>query len=75
MTLVEMLVAMTITLIMMGLVAQLFAMMGGGMQGNRNKTELYNRLRSAAERLKMDLAGVTAPMTPPLDPGRNLGYF
>lgn len=75
MTLVEMLVAMTITLIMMGVVAQLFAMMGSGMQGNRNKTELYNRLRSAAERLKMDLAGVTAPMQPPLDPGRNLGYF
>lgn len=75
MTLVEMLIAMTITLIMMGLVAQLFAMMGGGIQGNRNKTELYNRMRTAAERLKLDLAGITAPLTPPLDPGLNLGYF
>ncbi len=72
MTLVEML---TITLIMMGLVAQLFAMLGGGIQGNRNKTELYNRMRTAAERLKIDLAGITAPLNPPLDPGLNLGYF
>lgn len=75
MTLVEMLIAMTITLIMMGVVAQLFAMMGGGIQGNRNKTELYSRMRTASERLKMDLAGLTARLTPPLDPGLNRGFF
>lgn len=74
-TLVEMLIAMTITLIMMGVVAQLFAMMGGGIQGNRNKAELYSRMRTAAERLKMDLAGLTATLTPPLDPGLSRGFF
>lgn len=75
MTLVEMLVAMTATLIMMGLVAQLFGMLGKGVNGSRNRVELYNRLRSTAQRLKQDLGGATAPMAPPLSPENCDGYF
>jgi prepilin-type N-terminal cleavage/methylation domain-containing protein len=75
MTLVEMLAAMAITLIMMGLVAQLFGMLGVSVNANRSKTELYNRMRAAAERLKQDLSGISTPVAPPFDPGKNLGYF
>lgn len=75
MTLIEMLAAMAITLIMMGLVAQLFGILGVSVNANRSKTELYNRMRAAVERLKQDLSGVTTPLAPPFDPGKNLGYF
>lgn len=75
MTLVEMLVAMAAALIMMGLVAQLFGMLGKGVNGSRNRVELYNRLRSAAQRLKQDLGGATAPMKPSLTPENCDGYF
>ena len=75
MTLVEMLVATALTLIMMALVAQLFGMLGKGVNGSRNRVELYNRLRATGYRLKQDLAGVTVELTPPIDPESGKGYF
>lgn len=75
MTLVEMLVAMTLTLIMMGLVAQLFGMLGEGVNGSRNQVELYNQMRATGQRLRQDLAGVTVGMTPSAAPDQSLGYF
>ena len=75
MTLVEMLVAMTLTLVMMGLVAQLFGMLGEGVNGSRNRVELYNQMRAAGQRLRQDLAGVTVEMHPPVSPDESLGYF
>ncbi|MGI9458612.1 MAG: PulJ/GspJ family protein, partial [Pirellulales bacterium] len=68
MTLVEMLVATALTLVMMALVAQLFGMLGKGVNGSRNRVELYSRLRATGYRLKQDLAGVTVELTPPIDP-------
>jgi prepilin-type N-terminal cleavage/methylation domain-containing protein len=76
MTLVEMLVAMASTLILLGLVAQLFSLLGSGVNGSRNAVEMNDRLRIAATTLRHDLFGATAlGRTPPLDPSAGLGYF
>jgi prepilin-type N-terminal cleavage/methylation domain-containing protein len=75
MTLVEMLVATTITLIMMGLVAQLFGVFGQGVTGSRSVIELTDQMRTAGWRLRQDLGGVTAPTLPPRRPEAAEGYF
>ena len=77
MTLVEMLVAMTLTLVMMGAVAQIFGMFGRGVNGSRSVTGLYERMRAAAYRLREDLSGITVDTaaTPPVSAARNNGYF
>jgi prepilin-type N-terminal cleavage/methylation domain-containing protein len=75
MTLIEMLVAMTMTLIIMGVVAQLFGMMGKGLTGSRNSLDLDAQLRSVAFTLRNDLAGITALPIPPLSPEADAGYL
>lgn len=76
MTLVEMLVAMASTLLLMGLIAQLFGVLGRGVNGSRNIVELGDRIRSVQYSLRHDLAGATAAgATPPIDPALGLGYF
>ena len=68
MTLVEMLVATALTLIMMALVAQLFGMLGKGVNGSRNRIELYSQMQATGQRLRQDLAGVTVDLKPPAAP-------
>jgi hypothetical protein len=75
MTLVEMLVATTITLIMMGLVAQLFGVFGQGVTGSRSVIELTDQMRSVGWRLRQDLGGVTVQTLPPRRPEADEGYF
>jgi type II secretory pathway component PulJ len=75
MTLVEMLVAMTATLILMAAVAQVFGAFGAAMTASRAALGTDARLRTAAARLRHDLAGVTVQMLPPRDPGSGEGYF
>jgi len=75
MTLIEMLVATTITLIMMGLVAQLFGVFGQGVTGSRSVIELTDQMRSVGWRLRQDLGGATAPTLPPRRPEAAEGYF
>jgi prepilin-type N-terminal cleavage/methylation domain-containing protein len=75
MTLVEMLVAMAITLVMMGVVAQIFGMMGQGVNASRSMAELNDRMRATAYRLKQDLSGITVDVKPPVRPEVNSGYF
>lgn len=75
MTLVEMLVATTITLVMMGLVAQLFGAFGQGVTGSRSVIELTDQMRAVGWRLRQDLGGVTAPTVPPRRPEADEGYF
>lgn len=75
MTLVEMLVATTCTLILMGLVGQLFGVFGNAVSGSREVMKLDAEMRSVAWRLRQDLKGVTAPTLPPLDPADGQGYF
>jgi type II secretory pathway pseudopilin PulG len=75
MTLVEMLVATTMTLIIMGVVAQLFGMMGKGITGNRNALDLDAQLRGVAHTLRTDLAGITVVPIPPVPPESDSGYL
>jgi prepilin-type N-terminal cleavage/methylation domain-containing protein len=75
MTLVEMLVALTITLIMMGAVITVFGFIGEQVTDSRSIIETNDRLRSAAHRLREDLGSVTAEMMPPLRPESGSGYF
>ena len=74
-TVIELLVAMVITLIMMGAVATLFGTITGGVQDARATIEMTERLRSATSRLQQDLQGVTANMLPSLRPETDSGYF
>ena len=75
MTLVEMLVATAATLVLMGAIAQIFAVFGTAVSDSRSVIELDGRLRAAAWRLRGDLDGATASMLPPLRPDANEGYF
>lgn len=74
-TLVEVLVATAITLILMGVLAELFAWLGTSVSDSRGIMEMLERLRAARQILQEDLRGVTCPTTPPLDPRRGFGYF
>ena len=74
-TLVEILVATTLTLIMMAAVVRIFGLVGDSVSDSRSTLEMNDRLRAAAARLQLDLAGVTAPMLPPLSPADDPGYF
>lgn len=75
MTLVEMLVALTATLLMMTAIAQAFAVFGNSISGSRSVLDLDGRMRSTAWRLRTDLAGATARTLPPLRPDSGEGYF
>ena len=74
-TLVELLVASTIALVVMGAVASLFGSFSRAGTNSQSVVDMSNRMRSAANRLRQDLAGLTAPVAPPLSPEGDLGYF
>ena len=75
MTLVEMLVATTAALILLGIVAQLFSVLGRGVSNNTNVQSLNSQLRGVAQMLRRDLDGITAPTLPPLKPAADAGYL
>jgi hypothetical protein len=75
MTLVEMLVATTMTLIIMGIVAQLFGIMGKSVTGSRSTLDMSGQIRGVAHQLRMDLSGVTVETLPPVAPERDSGYL
>lgn len=80
-TLVELLIATTLTLVMMGGVATVFGMIGSGISAARAGLEMTEALRSVAQRLRADLEGVQAPRSSEglvsAVPGRAVqdGYF
>jgi len=75
MTLIEMLIATTITLIIMAAVAEVFGLFGAGVSDSRSVLEMNDQMRAASYRLRQDLAGVTAATLPPLHPEQEQGYF
>lgn len=75
MTLVEMLVALTATLVLMGAIAQVFSAFGSAINSSRSVLDVDAQLRTVAWRLRSDLAGATARMLPPLSPEAGEGYF
>ena len=74
-TLVEILVATTLALLLMGAVAVMFGRVAESITDSRSMLEAADRLRLAQTRLQMDLAGITATVSPPLKPENNEGYF
>ena len=74
-TLVEMLVALVITLILMGAATTIFGIVANSVSESRAVMEASDRLRSARSRLQLDLGGITATMQPPLRPETGAGFF
>lgn len=70
-----MLVAMAVTLLMMGAVVNLFANVSASVNNNTAKMEQSARLRTARQVLENDLAGATCPPYPWREPGEDVGYF
>lgn len=74
-TLIEVMIATALTLILMALVVQVFAMVGAAASDTREVLQVTDRLRSTKLTLQSDLANLTAPMLPPLKPEQGNGYF
>lgn len=74
-TLVEMLVAMAITLVMMGAVVTLFANVSGSVSRRRATMEMSSQLRSVRNVLQQDLQGATCPGLTWQRPESNHGYI
>src|SRR4051812_24177517 len=74
-TLIEMLVAMAITLVMMGAVVTLFANISNGVRNRRATTEMSGALRQVRNKLQQDLQGATCPGITWQKPEANHGYI
>ena len=69
-TLIEVLVATTLTLMLIGAVVTVFEMVSNSVSDARSTVEMSDRLRATAMQLQRDLAGVTVTMLPPSSAGR-----
>ena len=74
-TLVEILLAVTLGLVLMLGVVQMFAMVANYVTGSQSLMELDQRVRSAQIFLQNDLSRYTAKMTVPADLNSGAGYF
>jgi len=74
-TLVELLVAATITLLLVYGLAQAFAVVSVTVSSNRASVEMLGQLRGVTMRLQRDLEGLTVPVRPWPRPEAGLGYF
>ncbi len=74
-TLVEMLVAMTVTLLMMAALARAFAFVGEQVRDSRANLGLSNDLRDLTTRLKDELSRCTVKLTPNMGEPDQPGYF
>ncbi len=75
MTLIEMLVAMVLSLIIILAVTQAFRLVGDNVLSGRAMAEMAGLLRATADQLRMDLDGVTASVRPWNDAKAGEGYF
>lgn len=74
-SLTELLVASAIGLLVMGSVATLFSVFSRALSQGHTTVELGSKMRTAAWRLRRDLAGITVSLRPPARPEANAGYF
>ncbi|HJQ81189.1 MAG TPA: prepilin-type N-terminal cleavage/methylation domain-containing protein, partial [Lacipirellulaceae bacterium] len=74
-TIVEMLVAMAITLVMMAAVVTLFANISGSVRNRRATAEMNGQVRHVRNVLQQDLQGATCPGMPWQRPESNHGYI
>ncbi len=75
MTLTEMLVATAMTLVIMGVVVQLFGMVGKGVSSSRASLDMSMQLRAVAHTLRTDLNGITVETVPPVKVDSDSGYL
>jgi len=75
MTLIEMLVGVTITLIMMFAIVQIFQLLGENIRSSRSIIEMNSQLRQVSLRLQDDLDMVTVPVRPMGPNDEPMGYF
>lgn len=74
-TLIEIMIALTMTLIVLGAMMQAFQYASGQMQMGRATMEMANRLRSAEELLRSDLKNLTVEPRPYTGVTNPNGYF
>ena len=74
-TLVEMLVAMAVTLLMMAALARAFGFVGARVRESRAEVELSNELRDISTRLSDELTGCTTTLETSARGEEPLGYF
>ena len=74
-SLIELLIAATIGLVVMGAVASLFGIFGRSASETQSIVDMTNRLRGTALKLRQDLRGITCSVTPSLSPESDAGYF
>jgi prepilin-type N-terminal cleavage/methylation domain-containing protein len=74
-TLVEMLIAMALTLILVYAIAEFYAYVGTTVKDGRAMIDMVAQLRTASARLKADLELVTVPMGVYKNDGYAPGYF
>lgn len=74
-TLVEMLIAMAITLVMMAAVVTVFANISSSVINRRATIEMASQVRHVRSVLQRDLAGATCPAVPWQKPESNHGYI
>ncbi len=74
-TLVEMLIAMAVTLLMMAALARSFAFIGAKVRDSRSRVELSNELRDIADRISDDLKQCTVTLDPAINGEDPLGYL
>ena len=74
-TLIEILVAMAVTLMMMGMAVTIFATVSDAITGSKSTIEMTDRIRSGQNVLVGDLAGITVTAAPRQDPASDAGYL
>ena len=74
-TLVELLVAMALSLVIILAVTQVFRLVGDNVLAGRAVVEMSGQLRSAADQLQQDLGGLTVPVRPWPETSSGTGYF
>lgn len=74
-TIVELLIAMTVSLIMVYALIQTFANLVAQVSDGRASVEITGQLRGTTHRLQTDLRNVTVPVRPWASPDTGLGYF
>ncbi|PHQ32615.1 PilW family protein [Rhodopirellula bahusiensis] len=74
-TLVELMIAMTVTLLLMAALGKAFAVIGRSMKEGRSQVSLSSKLRGISFRIRNDLHSRTVDATPPISPVGGQGYF
>ncbi len=74
-TLIEMLVVVALLVLIMTIIASVFQSATGAVRASQITHDMEQALRRLEGTLRQDLLGVTARLTPPLDPKDNLGHF